>query len=113
MRNIEISQRDVLAMHGSGMSRKQVAAHYGVTSEEMYNVYQQFGIYKTRTESASAEYRIIPVFDFVNTSVVNNNLQVNDEELPATPYSESELESSNYGSFNDSVVEEHADANQY
>ena len=79
MRTINISQKDVLAMHGSGMSRKQVAQHYGVTSEDMYNVYQQFGMYKTRTQSSNPEYRINPVFDF-NTTVETETVVSNTTE---------------------------------
>jgi 2-polyprenyl-6-methoxyphenol hydroxylase-like FAD-dependent oxidoreductase len=67
-RNIVISQTQVMAMRQSGINRTQMAAHYGITPQEMHQVMTSFGIYKAKAEDAP-EYNIILNHDFVNPLV--------------------------------------------
>jgi hypothetical protein len=74
-RSIVISQTQVMAMRQSGINRTQMAAHYGITPQEMHQVMTNFGIYKAKAEDAP-EYTIVLNHDFVNP-LVNTTEEVN------------------------------------
>jgi len=89
VRDIVISQTQVMAMRQSGINKKQMAAHYGITVQEMHQVMVGFGIYKAKTDDTVQEYNIIPNYDFVNP--LSND--VNDSTtLPPVPHDHMDAE---------------------
>lgn len=63
-RVIKISQTELGALRNNGYNRSAIAAHYGVTPQELYQVMVNFGMVKQRTEKENLpSYVIEPVYD--------------------------------------------------
>jgi hypothetical protein len=63
-RVIKISQTELGALRNNGYNRSAIAAHYGVTPQELYQVMVGFGMVKQRTEKENLpSYVIEPVYD--------------------------------------------------
>jgi len=78
MTNITISQTQVFALRTAGYNRTQMAAHFGVTTEEMFQVMKDFGLYKTK-DVVNPAYKVVLEYDLPQLTslqivgVINDN----------------------------------------